>query len=921
MPIRISPQKSDGPIMKTIYLILTMTLGALFSHVQAQQSLITGTLTDSISNTRLPGATVYIDGSTQATFTNLTGEYALRTNRTGEAILVISYIGYETIRVPITLTADGNQNINRSMKPAPGELSEIVVSGNLQGDAKALNQQKAASNIINVVAADQIGRFPDPNAAEALQRVQGVNIERDQGEGRYVLIRGLAPQFTNISINGEQIPSPEADVRFVALDAIPSDQLASMEISKTLTPDLDGDAIGGSVNLITRTATSADPTIRASGVFGYNNLMQQPNGQGSFQYGQRFLNNKLGVMANSSYYVNNLGSNGWERDTDGDLLSPESHVLELRDYELTRTRTGLSSTIDYRFNDRNEIYGRVMYNRFTDREWRRRFVFVPEDDEVEKLTKDRYEEQSITSINVGGRHNFTGFRIDYEGSYAHAEQDTPFDQEVGFIASGLPSAVDYSPGNYPRLSAPGYLNNSSYELDEYANGFTLATDENLTAKVNVAVPYNTGSSSGILKFGGKVRFKTKTFTINESVYEAISGVPNADAFAGGLLDENYLDGNFELSAFPDISRFAEYFNANPERFELQIEDKIVAEALEAYEAEEDVMAGYVMTTHNFRKWTVIAGLRYEYTKVAYRSKEIIFGLDESLAEIVDVVGESDYGYILPQLNFRYDFTENTIVRGAATYSYSRPNFVDIIPAQEANLRDREASIGNPDLTPVSALNLDLFAEHYMKNLGIISGGVYAKRLDDFIYSRRFQGPYPLLSPNPLAEGVNYTQSQNGGRANLYGLEFGLQRQLDFLPGKLKGLGVYANYTYTSSDAEFQRTDETALESIKLPGQATHVGNFSLAYNSDKFTLRAAMNLNGSYLTEIGATANDDIFVNSRLQFDLTGGYKISKNWRVFAEFLNLTNQPFELYSGTDENLIQREFYSWWSRIGVKFDLN
>lgn len=907
--------------MKTVYIIATIVLSAIFNYAGAQQSLITGTLNDAVSDTRLPGATVYIEGTTQGTFTNLSGEFSLRTSKQGEAVLVITYIGYEPINEPIELTPKSKLNLNLTMKPVSGSLSEVVITDNLQGQAKAINQQRSAGNIINVVTADQIGRFPDPNAAEALQRVQGVNIERDQGEGRYVLIRGLAPQFTNININGEQIPSPEADVRFVALDAVPSDQLASMEVFKTLQPDLDGDAIGGSVNLITRTANSEKPVVRASLVGGYNNLMQEPTGQSSIQYGQRFLNNKLGVMLNASYYVNNLGSENWERDPDGDITTPENHEMEFRDYELTRTRTGLSSTIDYRFDDRNEIYLRSMYNLFTDREWRRRYVFVPADGEVEQLTKDRFESQSISSYNLGGRHNFRRFQLDYEASYASAEQDTPYDNEVAFIAGDMPSSLSYS-GEYPTFGiTPDYTNNSLFEFDAFENGSTLAQDRNITGKFNVSVPYNTGNSSGILKFGAKARFKEKDFTINQSVYEAISDVPTAESFAGGRFSDNFLGNRFALSAFPDVSQFISYFNANPEQFELQIEDKVIDESLEAYDATENVYAGYLMTTHKFKKITFIGGLRYEYTEVEYNSKEVVFGADDELESINDVAGKTDYGYLLPQVNLKYELSPKTILRGAATYSYSRPNFEAIIPAQEANIRDREAVIGNPDLLPVSALNLDLFAEHYMKNLGLISGGIYAKQMDDFIYSRRFQASYPINNPNPIAEEITFVQAQNGGRANLYGMEFGLQRQLDFLPGFLGGLAVYLNYTYTTSDAEFQRTDDSRLESVNLPGQATHVGNFSLMFNSDKLMLRAALNLNGSYLDEIGPTPNDDIYVNSRLQLDFTAGYKIADNWRLFAEFINLTNQPFELYSGNSDQLVQREFYSWWSRIGVKYNLN
>lgn len=908
--------------MKLKFVYLTI-LGMLwFTAAHAQQSVITGVMRDALTEARLPGATVRIKESTEGTFTSLDGGFVIRTSRVGDLILVVSYIGYEKLELPITITPGEETHVEGLLQPVSGELSEVVITENLQGTARAMNQQRSSDVIMNVVAADQIGRFPDPNAAEALQRVQGINIERDQGEGRYVLIRGLAPQFTNININGEQIPSPEADVRYVALDAIPSDQLASMEVFKTLRPDLDGDAIGGSVNLITRKAQSEDPSIRGSLVGGFNNLMGEPNGQGSLQYGQRFLDNKLGVMLNSSYYVNNLGSHNWERDPRDDFSNVDEHELELRDYELTRTRLGLSSTVDYKFNNRHEVYFRTMYNSFTDREWRRRYVFVPADEEVEQLTKDRFESQKVTSYNLGGIHQFNGFALDYEVAYAYAEQDTPFDHEVAFIAGDMPSDINYSNRKFPTLSTnPSYLRNDLFEFDEFETGSTMAQDRNYTGKFNISVPYSTGESSGVIKFGSKVRFKQKSLTINQSVYEAIAGVPNADAFAGGRISEDFLDGRFELNEFPDVGQFIEYFNANPEQFELQIEDKIIDEALEAYEATEDVYAAYVMATHRFKKLTLVAGVRYEFTNVAYDSKEVVFNANDELEAILDVSGTNDYGYVLPQMNLRYELGKNTILRGAATYSYARPNFEDIIPAQEANIRDREATVGNPNLKPVSALNLDAFAEHYMSNLGLISGGIYFKQLDDFIFTRRFRAGYPLNSPNPIANDLIFTQAQNGGTANLLGAEFGFQRQLDFLPGAMKNLAVFLNYTYTNSDAQFQRTDDARLEDIRLPGQATHVGNFSLAYNDKKVSFRAALNLNGEYLDEIGADAENDIFVNSRLQLDVTAGYRINRNWRLFAEFINLTNQPFELYSGTSENLIQREFYSWWTRIGVKFDLN
>ncbi|MBC8111317.1 MAG: carboxypeptidase-like regulatory domain-containing protein, partial [Verrucomicrobia bacterium] len=405
------------------HFVFSMALLLLAWNSSLAQAILKGKVVDEQNKEVLPGAAVLVAGTTNGTATNLSGEFELKINTTGKVEIIVSYLGYKEKKVSAEITAGETEVINVTLISSNFELQGVTVTGNLQGQAKALNQQLTADNIKNVVAADQIGRFPDPNAAEALQRVPGVNIERDQSESRYVLVRGLAPQFTNISVNGEQIPSPEAGVRFVALDAIPSDQLSSMEISKSLTPDMDGDAIGGSVNLITRMAQSSTPSISGSLVGGYNNLMQRFNWQGSLQYSQRFgKDEKLGLMFNINHYTNRLGSDNWERDIQDDAKAVDEHRLELRDYELTRTRFGSSATIDYKFNPNNQVYFRALYSRFTDREWRRRYVFLPADDEIERLTKDRFEEQAVSSFNLGAKHSFSKFLLDYEVSYAYATQ-------------------------------------------------------------------------------------------------------------------------------------------------------------------------------------------------------------------------------------------------------------------------------------------------------------------------------------------------------------------------------------------------------------------------------------------------------------------------------------------------------------------
>lgn len=903
-----------------IRFLLNITLIFLANYSFAQElGIVKGRITDGTSNEILPYVYMRVDGSTTTGTSNLEGLYALRVPAQKEVAITFHYLGYRDTTITFNVNAsqtvvqDINLNANGTF------LEEVLVKGQLQGQANALNNQKNADNIKNVVSSEQIGRFPDQNTAEALQRVNGVNIQRDQGEGRYVLVRGLAPQFTNVNINGEQIPSPEADVRYVALDVMSSSQLSSMEISKTLTPDMDGDAIGGSVNLITKTATSSDAELNVSLAGGYNNLMGELNSNGAIQYGQRFgKEERLGVMINANYYNNNLGSDNWERE-------PFDNELELRDYELTRTRSGLSSTIDYMLGQNSKLYVRTIYSQFTDREWRRRYIFVPEDDEIERSTKDRFEEQSIFTVNVGGEHFSDKIQLDYEVQYSYGEQDTPYDNEATFIA-GIPSSLDFSSTEFPSFTAENYLDNSEYEFDELEMGNTLAEDRNITAKFNIGIPYNINGSQGLLKFGSKVRLKDKSYTIVQNKYENLGGVPNLDAFEGGLLDDNFLDGEYQLNSALDVTKLISYFNQNPEQFELQIEDKAIDEALESYEATENVYAGYLMAKQQFSKLMLIGGVRYEYTKVDYQSKDVVIGADGDLDEIRPIEGTSDYGMILPQISAKYALDNNTNIRAAATYSYSRPNFSDIVPSQEANIEDREVTIGNPDLAPVKAINLDLLGEHYFSNVGVISGGVFYKKLDDFIYPQvMFNSQYPATG-TPIATGLRVTQSQNGESADLLGFEAGFQHKLDFLPGVLKNLSLYLNYTFTHSDSKIQSRNEedegtNITESIKLPGQAKHIGNASLAFQSNKFNIRGSLNFNGEYLDEVGGTPEEDIFINDRLQVDLSASYFVTNRLTVFVEFLNLTNQPFEAYQGDENTVIQREFYKSWSRFGIKADLS
>src|SRR5699024_3607358 len=269
------------------WLIINICICVLgFGHGSAQaQGSISGVVFDERTDEVLPGANIAIVGTSIGESTDDNGRFSLSRIPEGNHVVKVSFIGYETKEIKISLDddeidideydveidVDETAEISIYLEPTSEMLDEIAVTSYRRGQQRALAEQREASNIINVVNAELIAAFPDPNVGESLKRIPGISIQNDQGEARYIQIRGTSPGLSNVSINGEQVASPEGDSRSVTLDMIPSDLLGSIEVTKALTPDMDGDAIGGSVNLATKSAISDDRIAKVTVDGGYHN--------------------------------------------------------------------------------------------------------------------------------------------------------------------------------------------------------------------------------------------------------------------------------------------------------------------------------------------------------------------------------------------------------------------------------------------------------------------------------------------------------------------------------------------------------------------------------------------------------------------------------------------------------------------------
>ena len=276
------------------------SFAALFGVSAQATGTITGRVLDGTTGNALPGVNIIVEGTSLSTETDRTGAFSLVRVPAGPRKLTASYLGFESLTVDVNVTS-GRSATTVEIELSAGIRETVTVEAPfLEGQARALNQQKESVNIQSLVSSDQIGRFPDPNSAEAAQRIPGITIERDQGEGRYVQVRGTEARLNSMQINGERIPSPEGDVRAVALDVIPADLLDSIEVSKALTADQDADSIGGAVNLITKGAPEKTRVSLTFGL-GYNRLVN--NGLETFNgtFGRRFADKKLGFLFSGSY--------------------------------------------------------------------------------------------------------------------------------------------------------------------------------------------------------------------------------------------------------------------------------------------------------------------------------------------------------------------------------------------------------------------------------------------------------------------------------------------------------------------------------------------------------------------------------------------------------------------------------------------
>jgi TonB-dependent receptor len=884
--------------------------GADLAAQSGETGVVTGVVRDAERGGALVGAAVRVEGTSVASASDRTGAFRLVGVPVGARQIAVSFLGRATTLVPVTVSAGQVASIAVTLprSEAVNETVTVTAESIQEGQASALNQQKTALNITNIVSADQIGSFPDPNAAEAASRVPGVSIARDQGEGRYVLVRGTEARLNSMTIDGERIPAPEGDTRQVALDAVPADQLQALEVAKALTPDMDADSIGGAVNLVTRQAINR-LTALGSIAGGYNAL-QQSGDQRRFSgvVGGRMAGGRAGLIVSFSGSSLTRGSENFEAEyDDGDLDD-----LQLRDYQIERQRYGVNVSGDVRLNALSTLTFKSLFNEFKDYEVNNRIRFRPSNRRIEHVLKNRNQNQHIRSVSVGGNHSIEAGRsmLDYKVSWAESKENQPDRLDTIFRQTNVNfapnvSATSIDPENIQ--PNPSVNNASVARLNAWETEIFDTTDRDITASFNYRRPLGlAGETASFLKVGFKVRDKHKQRDFQLSV-----GTPTSAVLFPQLEDASFDNSRFldffpaGYTPFPGISASASraLFGALPASA-IAIDREGDAEA---YDADERVVAGYVMAEiYLGSRVTFVSGVRVESTRVDYAGNDVIYDEDGDYASTARVTGSDTRTFLLPGFHARFAVDEQTNIRAAYTRTLARPNYYDLVPYQLVFQEDSELSRGNSSLRPTSSHNLDLLAERYFRSVGVVSGGFFVKRLSDYIYPFRF-------SEAIFGDTYQVSQPQNGESATLWGAEFSLQNQLSMLSAPFDGLGVHLNYTLTDSSATFPDRSTTSA----LPGQSRHIGNVALWYEKHGFMSKVSWNFHGKYVDAVGGTEAEDVYYDNHTQLDISLSQRIGPRLQLFADFLNLTNAPLRYYQGTPNRPLQEEYYRWWTSVGAK----
>jgi len=940
---------------------------------------INGKVTDASSGDFLPGANVVLDGTNYGASSDRFGEFSISNVPDGNYTLTVTYVGYADYSDSVTVGSDVvSRDIALSVDYVAMEA--VNVTGLAQGQAKALSQQRSAGNIKNVVSRDQMEKFPDQNVADVLQRLPGIALESDHGEGRYVQIRGAEASLNTTTINGVKVPSPE-DVRKISLDIIPSYSLGSVEVTKAITPDMDGDAIGGHVNLITKNAFDYDGQFMEAKVAGgHRPLYGKSGSMGAFTYGNQFMDGKLGLIVSSSYEFNDMKTDNIELEWNDeyefvsdvvDSEEDETYVvdeadgtiindMQLKNYALSRERIGITTGLDYKLAENSKLYLNLITNTYTDKENRNRlrYRFDKSVDEetpgsgytnvtsnsgtanLARITRELKSRSSISKINsfsLGGDHALGNIKADWAFTQSYAEELRDPSLNAEFEAKDINMNYEFSDNNHPQItsftddegSAFDQHDLSAYELDaielegnyipnaKSPNGNLVSGDDQVIA-FNLAMPLSLGDANGEIKAGAKLSSKKKKSDVSGAEVWEWDGDDDLimQGFDMDIEGDEYMDGNYVHTHGMDVDELRNHMNANLGSY--NILPMYEDAILETWDATEDITAFYGMANMRMGKINFIGGARVEQTSTEYNSWA---GAVEDAEDAELSLDESLSQFFTAQKVSK----EYTDVLPMFHIRYAVNNRMMVRAAYTETIARADFASLVPfiatDGDDAEAGNPELESAH-SQNIDLMLE-YYPSGLGIFSF-----GYFSKAIDNYIYTAVLQDATIRDGAKVYDEVVMPVNGDNATLSGWemnfVKNLdflpGPLSNlslyFNYTSTTSEADYGD--MREKSTFPGQAPATGNLSFAYETSKLTARFSQSIADQYIVEVGEDADEDIYYDPANRLDFSMSYNLNSKLTLFADILNITNVPHVYFMGDASKPVEKEVYGATMKIGTSY---
>ena len=949
--------------------ILLFVLIACSASGQLGSSSISGTVHDS-AGAALVSANVVLEPTGRQVATDQQGGFRFTDIAPGHYTVKATYVGFQPYTGTVDLTAGQPQTVDAMLKVGSQAETVLVTAGQLQGDAEAVNVERMSSQIVQVEPQGVIRSLPNNNIADAVGRLPSVSLERDEGEGKYIQIRGTEPRLTNVTVDGVELASPEVVVRNIKLDAVPANIVERIEVYKTLGADQDADAIGGTVNLVTELARSK-PTYYVSGTTGYNPI-QNGYWRGGFDatFGQRFLHDKLGILVASTWDRTNRGIDDLEPSQTATTLANGKELAyvsseDLRSYKYYRTRYGFDLGLDYKFTPTMTVYVKGLFADFHD--YGEATVYSPNAgtpvsggasavafDNTGNYQYRQYirrPDQQVFGFLTGGKDDLNSNVINYEFAVSRGHNiggqafPTTYFNGPSNVTFKLDNSDPYRPKLLPADGTNGY-DAKQYGVSESDYYIYHATQLNIEGAASLDHNYSAAGHPSIFSLGIRIRNSRSNQFEDDRNYlvNGTSPFPLSDV-QGSNTNPTYYDKSFAINGqaygpMTDYSKILRAVNTNATSFALDTVGSSSNSASAFFNANERVSAGYVQDVIFFGKFRLQGGVRFDNDATTSLANNVVATYDSSgnplLPAITPNQQSASYFNVLPSASLEYHLRPNTNLRAVYSRGLARPNIGDVVPATVIDPNQTPyptIATGNPTLRPTKGNDYDLLVVHYFQRFGILQAGYYYKQLTDPIY------PVASLLPNYNNTGKTYqqTESINGPQAYVQGIEVQYEQRFSFLPGVLNGIGASANYSHNASRVSFPANfDGGRTDHPDLDRSAPNNYNFGFSYDKSRFSSRFAISHNdasiAAYQWSAGNGAASDPIYGLRgptgdnyfyphTQFDVQGSYRVYKGLQFVASGMNLSNEVFGFYNGSAIYPVQREYYHPTTSFGFRWSLD